>query len=95
MEDMFMCIMIINTAMSVTKIRRKKTRWVFRERQEAGDFTQLILKAKQLGDACISISIVEFFLIIQKCSNHKSNSRYPLGKHILNLIVIVTTSLNQ
>ena len=66
MEDMFMCIMIINTAMSVTKIRRKKTRWVFRERQEAGDFTQLILKAKQLGDACISISIVEFFLIIQK-----------------------------
>ena len=91
MEDMFMCIMIINTAMSVTKIRRKKTRWVFRERQEAGDF----LKAKQLGDACISISIVEFFLIIQKCSNHKSNSRYPLGKHILNLIVIVTTSLNQ
>ena len=46
-----MCIMIVNTAMSVTKIIRKKTRWVFRERQEAGDFTQLILKTKQLGDA--------------------------------------------
>ena len=82
MEDMFMCIMIINTAMSVTKIRRKKTRWVFRERQEAGDFTQLILKAKQLGDA---FTFREFLRMTPASFEELLRLCGPLIKNVLGL----------